>query len=174
MTRVRNITGASVVEIKMIREGEKLANEMLWSKCFEEWVLSAHYTENQGLTQGQILLNKIRSIPTDINVEMYYANNRTVGYEWYPFDGVVHMNRKHVFTTDMVADNLLHEDRGHSLGFFHDYNKSTSEPYGMNYAFEGCYNATQQLQMMGFARSRKKLRPFQPPGLRLEIRRRKK
>jgi len=170
---VRNITGASAAEVKMIRAGEKLANQMIWTKCFEEWVLSARYTENKGLSQGQILLDKIRSIPTYIDVEMYYANNRTVGYEWYPFDGVVHMNRKFVFSVEMVADNLLHEDRGHSLEFFHDYNKSTSEPYGMNYAFEGCTHAMQQMQEFGFTKSKARIRAFKPKGLLIEMRKRK-
>lgn len=161
------ISGASDAEVTMIYKGVELANEMLRSDCFKEWVTSARYTENQGLSQAQIF-QMVTTVPQKADVEMYTgdwkANHyyRTIGYENDPFDGVVHMNRYFVNTAYMVADNLIHEIEGHSQGFRHDYVKATSQPYGMNYAYEGCSNQQQQ-RPGGHA--------FKPPGIRLEIRR---
>lgn len=164
LINVRKITGAYDSEIAMIHEGIARANRMVKSPCYKQWVLAARYTENNGLTQAQIY-DLQASKPTYIDIEMYYKNNGTVGFEYDPFDGVVHMNRKFVNSAYMVGDNAIHEDRGHSLEFHHYGNHATSEPYGANYAYEGCSNQMQQ------ARGAK---PFKPPGLRLEIRKRKK
>lgn len=159
---VGKISYAKAAELHMIAKGLEMANAMLFKPCFKQWVTAARYTENNGLTSAQIY-QKITTEPSSVDVEMYYQNNKVVGFEYDPFDGVVHMNRKFVNTADMVADNLLHEDRGHSLGFHHYGKFSTSVPYGMNYAYEGC--SVQQM--------RKGTRKFKPPGLRYEIRHRK-
>lgn len=167
---VGQITGATPQEIQMISEGVKLANQKIASDCFKQWVLAAKYTENNGLTQQQIW-DLISTHLVSVDVEMYdgswKANHvwKTIGYENDPYDGVVHMNRYFVNTAYMVADNLVHEGEGHSQGFHHYGDKSTSEPYGMNYSFEGCSE-----QMMQAKRSK----AFKPPGIRLEIRRKKK
>lgn len=145
----------------MVRAGVALANAMLDRACFKQWVLAASYTESNGLTSAQIL-DKVVTQPSSVDVEMYYENNRVVGFEYDPFDGMVHMNRKFVDTASMVADNLEHEDRGHSLGFHHYGKFSTSVPYGMNYAYEGC----SQQQMMRL----KGNKVYRPPGLRIEVR----
>lgn len=159
---VGKITDAKATELPMLAQGVGLANAMLFKPCFKQWVTAATYTETNGLTSAQIY-QKITTEPSSVDVEMYYQNNKVVGFEYDPFDGVVHMNRKFVNTASMVADNLLHEDRGHSLGFHHYGKFSTSVPYGMNYAYEGC--SVQQM--------RKGTRNFRPPGLRYEIRHRK-
>lgn len=167
---VKNIEGASASEITMIRAGEQFANDMVKKACFKQWVLSAKYTETDGLSQAEIY-NKIISTPMQVDVEMYtgtWKQNhvyKTVGWEADPFDGIVHMNRYFVKTARDVGDNLIHEDRGHSIGFHHYGNHSTSEPYGMNYAYEGCAN--QMMQKRGG-------KPYKPPGIRLEIRKKKK
>lgn len=162
---VGSISGASPAEVQMIGHGVQLANAMLDKPCFKQWVSAATYTENNGLNSPQIY-QKISTEPSTVNVEMYYENNRVVGFEYDPFDGVVHMNRKFVNTADMVADNLEHEDRGHSLGFHHYGRFSSSVPYGMNYAYEGC---SQQQMVMAKGG---KLIPFKPKGLNIETRHR--
>lgn len=167
---IGKIIGATDKEAALIAEGLRKANAMIDTKCFQQWILAAKYTENQGLTQTQIL-SKILSEPTTVDFEMYTGNfkanhvYKTMGYENDPFDGVVHANRYFIHTTDDIADLILHEDRGHSLGFRHDSVKATSDPYGMNYADEGCSH----MQMMQ-ARGGKQ---YKPPGIKLEIRKNK-
>lgn len=171
MIQIGEITGASANEIAMIHEGARLANDMLSRKCFKQWVLAANYTENNGLSQSQIFA-EVTTIPSKIDVEMYtgswHANHvsRTVGYENDPFDGVVHMNRYFVDSAEMVGDNLIHEDRGHSLEFHHYGAHYTSEPYGMNLAYEGCSHV-QEMQLSGG-------KAYKPRGLRIEVRKKKK
>lgn len=166
---IGKVTGATSEETAMIAAGARIANLVLDSPCFKQWILAASYTENEGLTQQQIF-DRVTVQPSAVDVEMYTGDWRTnhvyktVGYENDPFDGVVHMNRYFVNSAFMVADNLIHEDRGHSLGFHHYGVHSTSEPYGMNYAFEGCYQ--QQMQAKG-------AKTYRPPGIRLEIRHRR-
>jgi hypothetical protein len=134
-------------------------------------VLAAQYTENNGFTQAQIWA-LMASNPVTVDVEMYtgtYKANhvsKTIGYENDPWDGVVHMNRYFVNSAFMVADNLWHEAEGHSQGFHHYGVFSSSDPYGMNYAGEGC-SQPQQMQKRGG-------KPYKPPGIRLEIRHPKK
>jgi hypothetical protein len=65
----------------------------------------------------------------------------------------------------MVADNLIHEAEGHSQGFHHYQVMSTSQPYGMNYAYEGCSHA-QEMQAPGAP-------AFKPPGIRIKVRRKR-
>lgn len=150
----------------MIYDGVDLINAKMATPCFKQWILAASYTENNGLDQQGIwdtILNHKLSVNVEMYTGTYYQNHvsRTIGYENDPFDGIVHMNRYFVNTAYMVADNLVHEDKGHSAGFHHYGVYDTSEPYGMNYAFEGCSN--QQQQKPG-------AHPFHPPGIRLEHR----
>lgn len=169
MINIGTITGATDAEKIMITEGVKLANRMLTTACYKQWILAASYTEDNGLSDAEIL-DLVTTKPTHIDIEMYtgdwWANHKakTVGYENDPFDNVVHMNRYFVNSAYMVGDNVIHEDRGHSLGFHHFGNHSTSEPYGQNYAYEGCSNQMQQ------ARGAK---AYKPPGIRIEIRKKK-
>ncbi|MGZ3419013.1 MAG: hypothetical protein ACXVEE_14170 [Polyangiales bacterium] len=138
---VGKITGATGDEPKMIADGVTLVNATMKTSCFRDFVLSASWTETNGLTQAQIY-DKLCSGPITVDVDMYmgswYDNHvtHTVGYEKEP--GVVHMNRYYVNTANMVADNLIHEAEGHSQGFRHDGVKATSVPYGLNDAFEAC------------------------------------
>lgn len=163
---VGTITGASPAEFSMIASGLSLANQKLSSACYKQWILAAHYTENNGLTQQQIWDLMVKQ-PISVDVEMYTGDwranhvSKTIGYENDPYDGVVHMNRYFVNSAYMVADNLVHEGEGHSQGFHHYGTFSTSDPYGQNYAFEGCSN--QQMQKRG-------AKPYKPPGIKIEIR----
>jgi hypothetical protein len=167
---VGSITGAMPGELPMIADGVRLANQAFGTYCFKQWVLAASYSEAQGLSQDEVW-QKIWTHPVSVDVEMYMgdfrANHiaRTVGYENEPYDGIVHMNRYYVNTASMVADNLLHEGEGHSQGFTHYLSPITaSQPYGMNYAYEGCTHAQEQQAPGG--------KPYRPPGIRLEMRHR--
>jgi hypothetical protein len=136
-----DITGATSAEQTMIVAGIALANETMATECFKNQVLSASWTETNGLSQQQIW-DKLCSGPVAVDVDMYtgswYQNHvtHTIGYEDEP--GVVHMNRYYVDTAYMVADNVVHEAEGHSQGFSHYQVKATSVPYGLNGAFEAC------------------------------------
>lgn len=168
---VGTISGATDAEVQMIAQGAQLANQKLAGACFKQWILAAKYTENNGLTQQQIW-DLMVSHPVSVDVEMYTgtwsANHiaKTIGFENDPWDGIVHMNRYFVNSAFMVADNLWHEAEGHSQGFHHYGVKSSSDPYGMNYAGEGCSQSQQQQKRGG--------KPYKPPGIRLEIRHKKK
>lgn len=168
--RIGKIIGATPAEIEMIHAGAELATNRLAGHCYKQWVLAATYTENEGLTQQQIW-DKMVAHDVSVDVEMYTgswkANHvwKTVGYESDPWDGVVHMNRYFVKTAEAVGDNLVHEHKGHSVGFHHFGVKATSQPYGQNYAYEGC--AKQMMQGRG-------AKAYKPPGIRLEIRKAKK
>ena len=145
--RVGLITGATAEETQMIRTGEALVNKVMATPCFKAQVLAARYTENNGMTQEQIWQTLI-SGPVLVNADMFTGSwtqnhiSHTIGYEVER--GTVHMNRYFVNSAYMVGDNLAHEGEGHSQGFGHDHIKSTSEPYGMNKAYEACAQQQQQ------------------------------
>jgi hypothetical protein len=138
---IGKITGATTAELTMIANGLTLANTTMATACFKTYVLSAKWTETNGLSQPQIW-DKLCSGPINVDVDMYDGSwyedhvSLTIGYENEP--GTVHMNRYFVNTAYMVADNIIHEGEGHSQGFSHYGVKSTSVPYGLNNAFEAC------------------------------------
>lgn len=138
---VANITGATDDELVMIADGVALANETMRTDCFKNEVLTASWTETNGLTQQQIwdlLCSGVVTVDVDMYTGSWIENHvyHTVGYEDEP--GLVHMNRYFVDSAFMVADNIIHEAEGHSQGFHHYDVKETSVPYGLNYAFEAC------------------------------------
>ena len=141
--RVGTITGARDSEMQMIVDGITLANKILATDCYRQFILNAHFTETNDLTQTEIY-DLMKNTPVVVDIEMYRGGfkanhlDKTVGYETDPYDGVVHMNRYFVNTPEMVADNVIHEGEGHSLGFHHYGVKATSVPYGTNQAFEAC------------------------------------
>src|SRR5262249_1628947 len=64
---VGKITGAVDAEPGMIADGVKLVNETMKTSCFRDYVLSASWTETNGLTQAQIY-DKLASGPISVDV----------------------------------------------------------------------------------------------------------
>jgi hypothetical protein len=138
---VDTVTGATADEVIMLAEGVALANQTMATPCFKDAVLSANWTETNGLSQAEIW-DQLCSGTVHVRVEMYlgtwYQNHvsKTIGYEDEP--GFVHTNRYFVDTAFEVASNIIHEAEGHTQGFSHYGVKATSVPYGLNDAFEAC------------------------------------
>lgn len=101
------------------------------------------FVDNGGYTNAQIYqkildgaekLKTIKNNTIDMEVEVYYANNSTVGYT-YANSNRVWVNRK-FFTSNTVgkvAANLFHEWL-HKVGFSHASSYSTSRDYSVPYA----------------------------------------
>ncbi len=137
------ITSDHQEDIAMVTAGVALANKVDSSQCFINQVLNSVYSENQSYTQKQIS-DMMQTTVVTVNIVMYDGSwidnrwNHTIGYEDENIPNTVFSNRYFVNTVAMVADNITHEVKGHSLGFRHDYYKPTSVPYGANIAFEEC------------------------------------
>lgn len=88
----------------------------------------------QKILEGAEKLIPAKNNTMDMEVELYYADNSTVGYT-YPNSKRVWVNRK-FFTSNTVgrvAANLFHEWL-HKIGFGHAVSYSTSRDYSVPYA----------------------------------------
>jgi hypothetical protein len=132
-------------EKPMLARGVTLANAVMATQCFEDYILHSNLTERDPPDRSsEAVWNHLVANQVIVNVAMFegtWKQNRwwhTVGLEDDAQPGVVQMNRYYVKTAYMVADNLIHEAEGHVQGFRHDRYKPTSVPYTLNAAFEAC------------------------------------
>lgn len=101
------------------------------------------FVDNDGFTNAQIYQKILDGAETlqpaknnimNMEVEVYYANNSTVGYT-YPSSKRIWVNTKffNSYTAAGVARNLFHEWL-HKVGFSHATSWSTSRDYSVPYA----------------------------------------
>jgi hypothetical protein len=135
-------------EVKKHQQACTDAVKVLNSKRFKERFLKEKLTSVEGLTNLQVyeklmsgvdLFNKTADRDIDVFVEMYYQNNRVVGYTT-PNINKTYLNRKFFSDYDAadVACNMVHEYL-HKVGFDHvSAKESTSVPYAIGYLVEKC------------------------------------
>jgi hypothetical protein len=135
-------------------ESEKHAKavEEAWivlnSQRFKEKFLKLKLTSSEGLSNLEVYeklmsgydeISKESDRDIDVYAEMYYKNNRVVGYT-SPSTRKTYVNRKFFqnYDTADVACNLVHEYL-HKVGFDHKSAKEhSSVPYAIGYLVEGC------------------------------------
>lgn len=88
----------------------------------------------QKILDGSETLQPSKDNEMDMEIELYYENNSTVGYT-YPSSKRVWVNTKffNQYTAAGVARNLMHEWL-HKLGFKHAVSYSSSRDYSVPYA----------------------------------------
>lgn len=100
------------------------------------------FIDNEGLTNAEIYQKILEGaedlLPTvdhemDLELQLYYRNNSTVGYT-YPKQLRIYMNTKFFdrYETEEVANNLIHEWL-HKLGFGHSKYNNSRRPYSVPY-----------------------------------------
>lgn len=121
-----------------------LVNTILKSECFRREIMSSKLTETNGMDNvGVIKYLSERKVYA--NVEFFNGNWKqnylwkTIGYETEPFDGWTYINRHFVNSAYLTGSNIIHEVVGHTMGFSHRGNKSTSVPYVLNDVYEKCF-----------------------------------
>lgn len=127
----------------------EMIKELVASDEFKSMVLNhtyngkKTYVDNGGYTNAQIYqkildgaetLKPTKNNTMDMEVELYYANNTTVGYT-YANSKRVWVNRKYFDTNSVssVAANLVHEWL-HKLGFTHSVSYNAARDYSVPYA----------------------------------------
>lgn len=101
------------------------------------------FADNKGRTNAQIYqtildgaetLQPTKNNRMDLEVELYYASNSTVGYT-YPSSKRIWVNTKffNQYAANSVAGNLFHEWL-HKLGYTHDASVTAKRPYTVPYA----------------------------------------
>lgn len=141
-----------VDEEEKVRKAVEIIKSVIASDEFRAKVLNFTYegkrqfNNNNGLTNAQIYQKLLdgseKLIPgndneMDLQLELYYNSNNTVGYT-YPNTVKVWMNRKYFtpYTPAQVAGNMFHEWT-HKLGFDHATTytvaRDSSVPYAIGY-----------------------------------------
>ena len=134
------ITGATDKEKVMVAQAVSNDSHILASDCFKNKVLSAKFTETNGLTNEQIYATFAENVIV-VNVEMFTGNFRqnyiykTVGVDIG--DGVVYANRFFANTVEVLQSLIPHEV-AHGKHFHHYDVKRTSVPYQFNDFVEEC------------------------------------
>lgn len=122
-------------------------NRVLSSDVFERCVLSAAFTETNGLSNQQIYALAVDRSPLTVDFTMFNGTEEhnnvwlTMGYEDPRWPTVCFANRHFITNKELCASLILHETM-HLLGFTHRGVKRTSVPYTMNRIYE---NAAAQL-----------------------------
>jgi hypothetical protein len=141
-----NLTSAQATKYRRAMEIVRL---VVGTQSFRRQVLdytwngNKAFVDNRGRTNAQIYqsildgaetLTPSRNNTMDLEVEMYYSNNSTVGYT-YANSRRIWVNTKffNTYTDAQVANNLMHEWL-HKLGYGHAQTWSTSRDHSVPYA----------------------------------------
>lgn len=141
MILIGTIKGAFNPEVQNIMAGVDMLNKVMASELFKKKVIETKFSETGGLSSREVyqkLCSKAVKIDVIVFTGNYMQNKiyKTVGFEVE--EGTVNINRYFVSTPFEFASNIIHEAQGHSQGFRHDGEKSTSVPYQLNDIFEAC------------------------------------
>lgn len=134
---------AQLGETPMIHGAFDDLNKILASPIFKQKVLSAEFTETNGMTNSQIYDLLVKHSGTAVDLTMFngtWIQNHsygTVGYEDVRYPNVCFANRYFVYAKETLGSLLLHELM-HILGFHHYGVKSTSVSYVMNGIYTEC------------------------------------
>lgn len=128
-------------EVKMVAIAQTLANQLVRSQCFLDFMKGRKLIQTNGLSPENVV-HMLKTSYLTTPVDMYFSRKRVVGYRQPP-SSTIHTNRKyHAGATACArASNLTHE-WSHVLAFTHDYkatkSRSYSVPYSINAAFQVC------------------------------------
>jgi len=117
------------------------ANEIIGTKCFEDFMLQRKLIQTNGKTNAQVVAH-IRSTPTTIELSSYRKWGSVVGWTT-PTSKIINVNSKFYIGSSRCAktSNLVHEV-SHKQGFGHDFKPNRerpfSVPYSLNQAVEAC------------------------------------
>lgn len=127
---------------------ERLSNEMLQSKSFENFMIERatprpgkryllHSTN--GKTAKEVV-DHLKALDLTVPVWMYWSLKRVVGYRQPPKPDI-HTNRRyHAGSTACArASNLLHEWT-HSGGYGHSYRATYERPYSVPYSINAAFS----------------------------------
>jgi hypothetical protein len=137
------------IEQEKFNEAMEIIKKVIASEDFMERVLNhtyngvKMYVDNGGYSNSQIYrkilegaesLNRVKNNMMDMEVELYYASNNTVGYT-LSNSPRIWVNTKYFYTNPVtgVASNLMHEWL-HKLGFRHSNVYSPDRDYSVPYA----------------------------------------
>ena len=148
---IKMINFTTTQEAKMLKAVE-LIKRLVASEEFRSRIINHSYNgkrtyvDNGGKTNTQIYqhildgnetLKNVKDNEMDVEVELYYANNTTVGYT-YPSSNRIWVNTKYFNTYSIasVAANLMHEWL-HKMGYTHASTYSVSRDYSVPYGIGG-------------------------------------
>jgi hypothetical protein len=141
-------------ERDVIAKVENKMNEVVQSKCFDDFLSKRKMIQTGGKTSQQVV-DHVRGLSGSVPVQMYYrcmsrsirclAPTSAVAYRQPP-DLDIHFNRAAFYPGLPLCEwvsTAAHEALGHSLGEYdHDFNwnaqRDFSVPYSLNAAVEAC------------------------------------
>lgn len=133
-------------ELIKVKKAELKSNEIVQSKCFEDFMLSWGLIWKNGMTDKQVI-SHIKNAALTVPVHYYWGNCNVVGYRQPPKPDIYFNRCSHNQYKDtpwgicQTASNATHE-WSHSIGFDHPFNKTWNRgktvPYAINQAFNKC------------------------------------
>lgn len=129
-------------EKTVLAVAEKLANGVVQSGCFSDYMVTRKLIQTDGRTPAQVVMH-LKTAKLTVPVHMYDdGKNGVIGYH-NPGDPTIYTNRPYVSGASACAraSNLSHES-SHVLGYSHDFQRTArrdwSVPYSINFAFMQC------------------------------------
>jgi len=129
-------------EKAVLAVSEKLANDLVQSSCFENFMKMRSLIDTNGMTAEQVVV-KLKTTNLAVPVEMYYKRfSNVVGYRQPPALNIYTNRKFHAGATACSRGSNLTHEWSHSVGFDHSYQATVlrprSVPYSINAAFEAC------------------------------------
>lgn len=135
------VTCTQEEEVKM-RQAESIANAVVQSECFKEFMLNWGLLWTNGKTPEDVV-SELQNTRLEVPVHFYRGRCSVVGYRNVGKPDI-YMNRcvHDTYTPEMTASNATHE-WSHVVGYDHPYRKKSwrgrTVPYAINKAFEACW-----------------------------------
>lgn len=128
LIQVKSFSGFTDKEIGKFWLYAKKVDEITASECFKDYILNRKtFINNKDQTRTEFIENLLSEKPL-LNFVMYYSLSSTIGYTYEGSDTIWFNRRFHQnFALLNSASNLGHE-RGHKLGFSHDFNSTSRRP----------------------------------------------
>lgn len=145
--RFNCVTCTSEEEIK-IKQAEVLANSVVQSDCFKEFMLNWGLVWTNGKTPEDVV-SDIQKTQLEVPVHFYTGRCSVVGYR-NAGKPDIYLNRcvHNNYSVAMTASNATHE-WSHVLGYDHPFRRKSwrgrTVPYAINRAFEACASSVVEL-----------------------------
>jgi len=128
-------------EAVKVEKAQAMANEIVQSKCFGDFMLSWGLIDREGRTPLEVI-EHIRSAKLTVPVHYYRSSKKVVGYRQPPYPDI-YFNRKYhdYYGVCDTSSNGVHE-WSHSIGYGHPFKSTPTRgrtiPYAINNAFDKC------------------------------------
>lgn len=128
-------------EKEVVVIAEKLANDLLQSQCFENFIVNRKLIDTEGKTPIEVVKD-LKTKNLTVPVEMYSKwYSKVVGYRQPPKPDVFTNRKYHAGATACSRGSNLTHEWSHSAGYGHSYSDTPTRPFSVPYSINAAFTA---------------------------------